>query len=51
MTFPGGTHDIWLRNWLAACGVKSKSVGIITIPPPQMVAKHESRYYGRLLCW
>jgi len=38
MTFPGGTHDIWLRNWLAACGVSSKSVGIITIPPPQMVA-------------
>jgi nitrate/nitrite transport system substrate-binding protein len=38
MTFPGGTHDIWLRNWLAACNVNSKSVGIITIPPPQMVA-------------
>jgi nitrate/nitrite transport system substrate-binding protein len=38
MTFPGGTHDIWLRLWLAACGVSSKSVGIITIPPPQMVA-------------
>jgi len=38
MTFPGGTHDIWLRNWLAAAGVDSKSVGIITIPPPQMVA-------------
>src|SRR5215213_3828174 len=37
-TFPGGTHDIWLRTWLAACGVNSKSVGIITIPPPQMVA-------------
>ncbi len=38
MTFPGGTHDIWLRNWLAASGVSAKSVGIITIPPPQMVA-------------
>lgn len=38
VTFPGGTHDIWLRNWLAACGVNAKSVGIITIPPPQMVA-------------
>jgi nitrate/nitrite transport system substrate-binding protein len=38
MTFPGGTHDIWLRNWLAAVGVSQKSVGIITIPPPQMVA-------------
>ncbi|HMI04573.1 MAG TPA: CmpA/NrtA family ABC transporter substrate-binding protein, partial [Pedobacter sp.] len=30
MTFPGGTHDIWLRNWLAAAGVNAKSVGIIT---------------------
>jgi nitrate/nitrite transport system substrate-binding protein len=20
MTFPGGTHDIWLRNWMAAAG-------------------------------
>lgn len=38
MTFPGGTHDMWLRNWLAAAGVNAKSVGIITIPPPQMVA-------------
>ncbi len=38
MTFPGGTHDIWLRNWLAAAGVNQKTVGIITIPPPQMVA-------------
>src|SRR6188474_3133611 len=37
-TFPGGTHDIWLRTWLANCGVNAKSVGIITIPPPQMVA-------------
>jgi nitrate/nitrite transport system substrate-binding protein len=38
MTFPGGTHDIWLRNWMAASGVNQKSVGIITIPPPQMVS-------------
>src|ERR1044071_4667858 len=38
MTFPGGTHDIWLRNWPAACGINSKSVRINTIPPPQMVA-------------
>lgn len=38
MTFPGGTHDIWLRNWMAAAGINQKSVGIITIPPPQMVA-------------
>jgi nitrate/nitrite transport system substrate-binding protein len=38
MTFPGGTHDIWLRYWLAAVGVDQKTVKIITIPPPQMVA-------------
>jgi len=38
MTFPGGTHDIWLRYWLAAAGVDQRKVGIITIPPPQMVA-------------
>ncbi len=38
MTFPGGTHDIWLRYWMASAGINQKSVGIITIPPPQMVA-------------
>lgn len=38
MTFPGGTHDLWLRTWLAATGVDPKKVGIKTIPPPQMVA-------------
>ncbi|QHT66938.1 ABC transporter substrate-binding protein [Rhodocytophaga rosea] len=38
MTFPGGTHDIWLRYWLAASGVDQSKVKIITIPPPQMVA-------------
>jgi nitrate/nitrite transport system substrate-binding protein len=38
MTFPGGTHDLWLRYWLAAAGVDQKAVKIITIPPPQMVA-------------
>jgi nitrate/nitrite transport system substrate-binding protein len=38
MTFPGGTHDLWLRYWLAAAGVSQKSSKIITIPPPQMVA-------------
>ncbi|MEZ4901114.1 MAG: CmpA/NrtA family ABC transporter substrate-binding protein [Spirosomataceae bacterium] len=33
MTFSGGTHDMWLRNWMAAAGINQKSVGIITIPP------------------
>lgn len=37
-TFPGGTHDLWLRCWLAAAGVSQKTSKIITIPPPQMVA-------------
>lgn len=38
MTFPGGTHDIWLRYWLSASGIDQKVVKVITIPPPQMVA-------------
>lgn len=38
MTFPGGTHDIWLRYWMGATGIDQRKVGIITIPPPQMVA-------------
>lgn len=38
MTFPGGTHDMWIRYWLGAAGVDQKTVKIITIPPPQMVA-------------
>jgi len=38
MTFPGGTHDMWLRYWLAAGNVSQKSVKIITVPPAQMVA-------------
>src|SRR6478609_2871523 len=37
MTFPGGTHDIWLRLWMTASGLAQKSANIITIPPPQMV--------------
>ena len=38
MTFPGGTHDMWLRYWLAAAKVDQSAVKIITIPPAQMVA-------------
>lgn len=38
MTFPGGTHDLWLRNWMALAGLNQRAVKIITIPPPQMVA-------------
>lgn len=38
MTFPGGTHDTWLRYWLKATGANASNVNIIPIPPPQMVA-------------
>jgi len=38
MTFPGGTHDLWLRNWMSVAGLNQRAVKIITIPPPQMVA-------------
>jgi nitrate/nitrite transport system substrate-binding protein len=38
MTFPGGTHDIWLRYWLKATKADVSKIKIIPIPPPQMVA-------------
>ena len=39
MTFPGGTHDLWIRYWLAAAGIDpDKDVETIVVPPPQMVA-------------
>ena len=39
MTFPGGTHDLWMRYWLAAGGIDpDKDIALITVPPPQMVA-------------
>ena len=39
MTFPPGTHAMWIRYWLAAGGIHpDKDVSLITIPPPQMVA-------------
>lgn len=39
MTFPGGTHDLWIRYWLAAAGIDpNKDVKTIVVPPPQMVA-------------
>ncbi len=39
MTFPGGTHDLWIRYWLAAGGIDpDKDVSVIVVPPPQMVA-------------
>jgi nitrate/nitrite transport system substrate-binding protein len=39
MTFPGGTHDMWIRYWLAAAGIDpDKDIETIVVPPPQMVA-------------
>jgi nitrate/nitrite transport system substrate-binding protein len=39
MTFPGGTHDLWIRYWLAAGGIDpDKDVDTIVVPPAQMVA-------------
>jgi nitrate/nitrite transport system substrate-binding protein len=39
ITFPGGTHDLWMRYWLAAGGIDpDKDVSLEPVPPPQMVA-------------
>lgn len=39
MTFPGGTHDLWMRYWLAAGGIDpTTECDLIVVPPPQMVA-------------
>jgi nitrate/nitrite transport system substrate-binding protein len=39
MTFPPGTHAMWMRYYLGAGGINpDKDVNLITIPPPQMVA-------------
>jgi nitrate/nitrite transport system substrate-binding protein len=45
MTFPPGTHAMWLRYYLAAGGINpgdaaggNADISLITVPPPQMVA-------------
>ena len=39
MTFPPGTHAMWIRYWLASGGINpDKDVTLITVPPPQMIA-------------
>ena len=39
MTFPPGTHAMWMRYYLAAGNIHpDRDVRLITIPPPQMVA-------------
>jgi nitrate/nitrite transport system substrate-binding protein len=43
VTFPGGTHDLWMRYWLAANGVDpNKEADLVVVPPPQMVANMQS---------
>ncbi len=49
MTFPPGTHAMWLRYWLAAGGINpgdasgaAADISLITIPPPQMVANMQA---------
>jgi nitrate/nitrite transport system substrate-binding protein len=38
-TFPGGTHDLWIRYWMAAAGIDpNRDIATITVPPAQMVA-------------
>ncbi len=39
MTYPPGTHAMWIRYWLASGGINpDKDTTLITIPPAQMVA-------------
>lgn len=39
MTFPPGTHAMWIRYYLAAGGIHpDRDVALIVVPPPQMVA-------------
>jgi len=39
MTFPPGTHAMWMRYWLGAGGINpDKDVALVVIPPAQMVA-------------
>jgi len=38
VTFPGGTHDLWMRYWLAAGGINpNQDISTIVVPPAQMV--------------
>jgi nitrate/nitrite transport system substrate-binding protein len=38
MTFPPGTHAMWMRYYLGAGGINPDTdVALITVPPPQMV--------------
>ncbi len=50
MTFPPGTHAMWMRYYLAAGGINpDKDVALITVPPRADGGQHEDRQDGRLL--
>jgi len=39
MTYPPGTHAMWMRFWLASRRHPSdKDISLITIPPAQMIS-------------
>ena len=39
MTFPPGTHAMWMRYFLGSGGIDpDKDVALVTVPPPQMMA-------------
>ena len=43
VTFPGGTHDLWMRYWLSANGINPNSdADLVVVPPPQMVANMQT---------
>jgi nitrate/nitrite transport system substrate-binding protein len=44
-TFPGGTHDTWLRYWLRASGLDERRL-IVTVSPSQMV---KNLSHGRMV--
>src|SRR4028119_608492 len=44
MTFPGGTHDLWIRYWLAAGGIDpDHDVPTLRVPPPPRGAQQQGR--------
>ena len=50
VTFPGGTHDLWMRYWLASGGIHpDRDISLITIPPRgDGVANYEGNRAGYL---
>ena len=50
MTFPGGTHDLWIRYWLAAGGIDpDKDIETIIGAAAADGGEHEGRHHGLLL--